>query len=262
MRGVQRLLEVMRQLRDPTHGCPWDRRQTFHSIAPYTIEEAYEVADVIAREQWDELADELGDLLFQVVFHAQMASESNLFDFDDVAEAIVDKMIRRHPHVFGDDRVEDEASQSLAWEAHKAEERRQKGHDTSLMDGVATALPSLKRANKLQCRAAGVGFDWTDPQQVLPKVREELDELEQAIEEREAEERLGTELGDLLFSCVNLARHLRIDPDAALRAANLKFESRFRYMETQSQIRGRSLDQLSSPELETLWELAKRDTPP
>ena len=257
MRGVQELLEVMRRLRDPENGCPWDRRQTFHTIAPYTIEEAYEVADVIAREKWDDLPDELGDLLFQVVFHAQLASEEALFDFDDVAQAVVDKMIRRHPHVFADEVIADEASQSLAWEAHKAEERRKKGADTSLMDDIASGLPALRRAAKLQRRAAIVGFDWPTAQQVLPKVHEELNELEQAVAEDGDETRIGEELGDLLFSCVNLARHLGVDADAALRAATLKFETRFRHMEVASQERGQSLQEMSPPLLEALWQQAK-----
>ena len=181
MRGVQQLLEVMKQLRDPRSGCPWDIKQTFDTIAPYTIEEAYEVADVIARKQWDELADELGDLLFQVVFHAQLASEKNLFNFEDVAEAIVDKMIRRHPHVFADDTIKDDTDQSIAWEAHKAAERRAKGEGTSLMDPVTTGLPAMRRAVKLQKCAAKVGLDWSDTADVLSKVHEELGELEQAI---------------------------------------------------------------------------------
>lgn len=257
MRGVQQLLEVMKRLRDPENGCPWDRRQTFHTIAPYTIEEAYEVADVIARESWDDLPDELGDLLFQVVFHAQMASEEALFDFDDVAQAVVDKMIRRHPHVFADEVVTDEASQAPAWEAHKAEERRKKSDDNSLMGSIAKSLPALKRASKLQQRAATVGFDWSSARQVLPKVREEVNELEQVIAEDGEETRIGEELGDLLFSCVNLARHLGVDPDAALRAATLKFETRFRRMEIASQDRGQSLQEMSSTLLEALWEQAK-----
>ena len=257
MRGVQQLLEVMKRLRDPENGCPWDRRQTFHTIAPYTIEEAYEVADVIARESWDDLPDELGDLLFQVVFHAQMASEEALFDFDDVAQAVVDKMIRRHPHVFADEVVTDEASQASAWEAHKAEERRKKSDDNSLMGSIAKSLPALKRASKLQQRAATVGFDWSSARQVLPKVREEVNELEQVIAEDGEETRIGEELGDLLFSCVNLARHLGVDPDAALRAATLKFETRFRRMEIASQDRGQSLQEMSSTLLEALWEQAK-----
>lgn len=261
MVGVCRLLDVVIQLRDPNCGCPWDRRQTFHTITPYTVEEAYEVADAIVREQWDELPDELGDLLFQVVFLAQIASERNLFDFDDVVKAIVDKMIRRHPHVFGGSVAADETSQNVAWEAHKIAERAERVKDSSSIDSVTTGLPSLKRADKLQRRAAMVGFDWDSVEEVIPKVLEELQELRDAVNSRESEESVFREMGDLLFTCVNLARHLDIDADAALRSANVKFEMRFRHMELEAKRRGQIVEKLTASEMDDLWEESKQHSP-
>src|SRR6266404_8325206 len=235
-RPLDRLLSIMARLRDPERGCPWDRVQDFSTIAPYTIEEAYEVADAIARGDEAALKDELGDLLFQVVFHARMAEEAQLFAFDDVAAAIADKMLRRHPHVFGDAEIATAAAQNEAWEEHKAIERqaraRQAGTRESVLDGVALALPALLRAAKIQRRAARIGFDWPDPGPVLEKVLEEVAELKTEIERGSERTALEDELGDILFAVANLARKLDIDPEAALRHATAKFERRFRRVET------------------------------
>ena len=225
-RPIDLLLAVMSRLRDPDNGCPWDLQQDFSTIAPYTIEEAYEVADAIERHAYDELEGELGDLLLQVVFHAQMAHESGLFDFDDVARAIAEKMIRRHPHVFGDDGADTPEAVKAGWEATKAAER---GPDASALDGVARALPALMRAQKLSARAARTGFDWTGPDAVVTKIHEELAE----VAERDEQDVDGRreEIGDLLFAVVNYARHLGVDAEEALRAASTKFERRFRQVE-------------------------------
>jgi ATP diphosphatase len=252
-RPIDRLLAVMRRLRDPEIGCPWDIEQTFATIAPYTIEEAYEVADAIERADWEELRGELGDLLLQVVYHAQMAAEAGLFGFDDVVTAIADKMIARHPHVFGDAEVRSAAAQREHWEAVKAAEREAKaasdGSAASLLDNLPHGLPALTRALKLQKRALRVGFDWPDLQGVRDKVNEELDELENAApDERELE------LGDLLFTLVNHARRLGLDPETALRRANAKFETRFRRMERCSET---PLGELDLEALEALWQRAK-----
>ena len=261
MSDVQRLLEVMRRLRDPDTGCPWDVEQDFRSIAPYTVEEAHEVADVIERGALEELPGELGDLLLQVVFHAQMATEQGRFDFGDVVDAIVEKMVRRHPHVFGDERVEDAEAQTVAWEEHKRAERAagRGGATSSLMDDVARGLPAMYRAMKLQKRAARAGFDWPDAVAVLPKLREESDELEHELQAGGSAERLAHEVGDLLFTCVNLARHLGVEPESALRAANLRFETRFRRMETLLGEAGESIDGQDIERLETLWQRVKRE---
>lgn len=259
--SIETLLEVMARLRHPSSGCPWDREQNFHTIAPYTIEEAYEVADAISRNDTEALLDELGDLLFQVVFHAQMASEAGAFTFQDVVAAIVDKMIRRHPHVFGDERVADSAAQSLSWEAHKARERQQRSPENqapSLLDHVPEGLPAIKRAQKLQKRAALGGFDWTSATEVLPKVEEEIEEIRQAMSRGADDARLAAELGDLMFSCINLARHLRVDAEMALRATNTEFERRFRYIERRLQAEGRKVAATDADTLEALWEEAKR----
>lgn len=261
--SIKTLLEVMARLRHPTDGCPWDREQDFHTIAPYTIEEAYEVADAISRGDTRELADELGDLLFQVVFHSQMASEQGAFEFSDVVAAIVDKMIRRHPHVFGDERMDDIEAQSRSWEAHKARERAQRGPASgvpSLLDHVPAGLPAVKRAQKLQKRAATAGFDWSAATEVMTKLEEEISELRQAVEQGEPVERVAAELGDLMFSCVNLARHLNIDAEMALRNTNTEFERRFRYIERSLAGDGRSVEQTDADTLEELWQQAKRDT--
>ncbi len=262
MAAIERLLWVMARLRDPEGGCPWDLEQDFSTIAPYTIEEAYEVADAIARGDMADLEDELGDLLLQVVYHAQMAKEAGHFDFDAVAGRIAAKMVRRHPHVFGDAEVADAAAQSLAWEETKALERREKaraqGGEPSLLEGVPLALPALTRAVKLQRRAARVGFDWPDTAPVLAKIEEELGELRAEIANAAAPPaRLADELGDLLFAVVNLGRHLGVDGEAALRQTNTKFERRFRAIEAALAAAGRSLDDASLDELEALWQQAK-----
>ena len=237
------LIEIMRRLRDPVNGCAWDREQTFETIAPYTIEEAYEVADAIERRDLDDLKDELGDLQLQVVYHARIAEELGAFGIGDVLASISAKMIRRHPHIFGDE------AETPGWEALKAAERSQR-KDESALAGVALALPALQRAEKLQKRAARVGFDWPDASGPRAKIGEELEELDAAAS---AEER-SSELGDLLFSIVNYARHLGIDPEAALREASARFEARFRHVETASE---QPLDELDIHALETLWEQAK-----
>ncbi len=255
---IQRLREVMRKLRDPQGGCPWDMQQNFASIVPYTIEEAYEVADAIEREDWTHLRGELGDLLFQVVFHARMAEERGWFDFDDVAEAIVDKLVRRHPHVFGGERIESAEAQSLAWERHKENERGARDH-TSVLDDVPRALPSLKRAAKLQKRAARTGFDWDDIRGVWCKVEEECNEVRAELDAAaENPAALTHEIGDLLFAVVNLARHAGIDPEAALHQCNRRFERRFAFIEEKLRERGTHPDQASLEEMDALWEQAKK----
>ncbi|MFS2317627.1 nucleoside triphosphate pyrophosphohydrolase [Maricaulis sp. D1M11] len=253
---IEELLSIMARLRDPDTGCPWDVEQDFKSIAPYTIEEAYEVADAIEREDHAELKDELGDLLLQVVFHAQMAKEAGLFDFDDVARSINDKMIRRHPHVFGDAATRDSDTQTEEWEAQKARERSARNKGESALDDVPVGLPALKRAQKLQKRAARVGFDWPDADRVLEKVDEELAELREAITEKSAAH-IEEELGDFLFVITNLGRKLDVDVDASARGANAKFERRFRYIETQLKTQGRTTDDASLDEMEALWSDAK-----
>ncbi|MDR6673881.1 ATP diphosphatase [Xanthomonas translucens] len=256
------LLEIMARLRDREHGCPWDLEQDFASIAAYTIEEAYEVADAIDRNDLGELKDELGDLLLQVVFHAQMAREQGAFGFDDVVAAICDKMVRRHPHVFGDSQVADAEQQTLNWEQIKRDERAAAGKtDGSALAGIARGLPEWQRAVKLQARAARVGFDWPGPDPVLDKLQEELEEVRVefargAVQDNQA--RLQDEIGDLLFVCANLARHAQVDVGAALRHANQKFERRFRAMERLAQHDGGALDGLSLEQQEAYWQRAKR----
>ena len=261
---MQQLLKIMARLRDPLSGCPWDREQTFDSIAAHTIEEAYEVADAISRGDMEELKDELGDLLFQIVFYAQMAQEQGRFDFQGVVDAINEKMLRRHPHVFADEAVADVAEQNAAWERHKAQERSLKsaGQASGQLHGVALGLPALLRAEKLQKRAAKVGFDWTRIQPVLGKVREELAELEQELARQSAATRLREEMGDLLFSCVNLARHLGVDAEGALRDANGKFERRFQALESVLAQRGRAPADASLEEMDAIWEQIKGDGGP
>ena len=252
------LLAIMARLRDPERGCPWDREQNFAKIAPYTIEEAYEVADAIARGDMAALKDELGDLLFQVVFHARMAEEAHLFAFDDVAAAIADKMERRHPHVFGDVRIDSAAAQTVAWEEHKAAERQSRAHAArgghSILDGVTLALPALLRAVKIQGRAARIGFDWPDARPVFDKLAEEINEQRIEFEAGADRSRLEDELGDILFAVANLARKLGIDPEASLRGATTKFERRFRRVEALAAERGVGND---LDALETLWQETK-----
>lgn len=255
--AILKLLEIMARLRDPQSGCPWDLKQTFASIVPYTLEEAYEVADAIERNDLDELQAELGDLLFQVVFYAQMASEQGCFDFASVAEAISDKLVRRHPHVFDRDSVASAEEQTERWEAYKARERRDKGRTGShrLLHDIPTALPALTRAAKLQRRAARVGMDWPDRSGPWHKLHEELAELEVSLDGEPAA--LEEEFGDLLFTCVNLGRHLDLDPEQALRRANRKFETRIGTMETALEAEGRAFDELDAAALDVLWERSK-----
>ncbi len=256
MSNIEKVLEIMKRLRDPNDGCPWDVQQDFASIAPYTVEEAYEVADAIARSDLEALRDELGDLLLQVVFHARMAEEGGHFDFHDVAEGISDKLVRRHPHVFGDDEQRLAGAQDGSWDRIKAKERAESG-DASALAGVAKALPALKRAQKLGRRAAHVGFDWPDREGVRAKIFEELQELEDATGTRRPA-RIEEELGDLLFAVVNLARHLDIDAETALAAANIKFEQRFRNMERALRSSGTAMDKCSLESLEKEWRAAKK----
>ncbi|RNF84191.1 nucleoside triphosphate pyrophosphohydrolase [Montanilutibacter psychrotolerans] len=269
---MQRLLTIMARLRDPQGGCPWDVQQNFASIAPYTIEEAYEVADAIDRGDLDDLRDELGDLLLQVVFHAQMASEQGAFGFADVVAAISDKMTRRHPHVFAGAMVEDAQAQTVAWEEHKRGEREAAGvADTSALSGIARGLPEWQRALKLQKRAARTGFDWPDVTPVFAKLHEEIDEVRAEFAaiaadpaDAAARDRLEEEIGDMLFVCTNLARHAKVDVGSALRRANLKFERRFRAMEALALADGVDFATLSLQAQDGYWErvkAAERDDP-
>ncbi len=258
---VQRLIEIMALLRDPEKGCPWDIEQTFATIAPHTIEEAYEVAEAIDQGDMNALVDELGDLLLQVVFHARMAEEQGSFGFDDVVAAISSKLVRRHPHVFGEAEIHTAEAQTASWESLKAAERRDKGRH-SAMDGVTTGLPALTRALKLQKRAARVGFDWHQAADVLHKFDEETAELVVEMNSGGDPDRLQDELGDLLFTCVNLARKLNIDPETALRHGNAKFERRFRMVEEMLREKGKTPEQSSLDEMENLWPLAKSRTSP
>ncbi|MGD8591259.1 MAG: nucleoside triphosphate pyrophosphohydrolase [Gammaproteobacteria bacterium] len=259
MSDITELLAIMQRLRDPQSGCPWDIKQTFHSIAPYTVEEAYEVADAIERNDMQELAEELGDLLFQVVFHAQMAEEQQLFRFDDIVTAISEKLIRRHPHVFGDANIASAEEQTVAWEEHKARERQQKGNHHSALDGIAKTLPGLTRAAKLQKRAAKEGFDWETIDPVFDKLTEEVDELKAELAQNATWERIEDEIGDMLFTVVNIARHAQIDPELAIRRSNAKFEARFKWMENAVQSAGESLADLPIERLESYWTQAKHD---
>jgi len=263
LKDIQSLLQIMARLRDPQSGCPWDLQQDFASIAPYTVEEAYEVADAIDRNDLGELKDELGDLLLQVVFHAQMASEQGAFDFGDVVASISSKMMRRHPHIFADTAVTDAGEVSANWEAIKRAERAAKGdQDSSALAGIARGLPEWQRATKLQSRAARTGFDWSSAAPVLDKLREEVDEVQAEFEAAAAgadnQAQLQEELGDVLFVCANLARHAKVDVGSALRQANLKFERRFRAMEERARARG-GMQQLSLSEQEALWQAVKQD---
>lgn len=254
---MQRLLEIMAQLRNPQGGCPWDLEQNFATIVPYTIEEAYEVADAIAREDRNDLREELGDLLLQVVFHAQMAKEEGSFSFEDVAAAISEKMLRRHPHVFGDAVVKDAAAQTENWEAIKSAERKNKAKDASVLEDVPPALPALLRAQKLQSRAARVGFDWPNVSGVIEKIREELMEVEQALLAQN-KAAIEEELGDLLFAVVNLARFQGVDAENALRGTNQKFIRRFHYIEAQLATLGKTPAESTLNEMGEYWEKAKK----
>jgi len=252
---LRRLIDIMAALRDPKSGCPWDQVQTFDTIAPYTIEEAYEVADAIAKRDFAALPDELGDLLFQVVYHARMAEEEGRFAIADVAKAISDKMIRRHPHVFGDGAARDAAAQTTAWEAQKSAERAER-METGTLAGVPATLPALTRAVKLTARASRVGFDWPDAEAVLEKLDEEVHELRAELPGADPE-RLKDELGDLLFVLANLARKLKLDPETCLRHANEKFSRRFNAVEANFETKGQSLAEVSLDAMEAAWQAEK-----
>jgi nucleoside triphosphate diphosphatase len=262
-RDIARLLEIMAALRTPGSGCPWDLEQNFETIAPYTLEEAYEVADAIARGDLADLQDELGDLLLQVVFHARMAQEQGAFDFGDVVDTITTKLIRRHPHVFADEQGRTAEAVKGLWERIKAEERAQRADrgeaaPAGALAGVPIALPALTRALKLQSKAGRVGFDWNDPRAVLAKIREEADEIEAELDDADStHEHAASEVGDLLFAVVNLARHLRAEPEAILRATNLKFERRFASIERALAARGKTPKDATLAEMDALWDAAK-----
>ena len=253
---LRRLLDIMAALRDPDHGCPWDQQQDFATIAPYTIEEAYEVADAIARQDFSALPDELGDLLFQVVYHARMAEEAGKFAFGDVARLIADKMVRRHPHVFGDGAARDAAAQTVAWEEQKRAERAARA-ETGTLAGVPAGLPALTRAAKLTARAARVGFDWPDAAAVLDKLEEEAAELRAELAEGDTA-RLADEVGDLLFVLANLARKLNLDPETCLRQANTKFQRRFSQIELNAENKQLTLNEMTLDAMEAEWQRVKR----
>ncbi|MEA3278760.1 MAG: nucleoside triphosphate pyrophosphohydrolase [Pseudomonadota bacterium] len=257
--AIDDLIAIMARLRDPRNGCPWDLKQSFRTILPYTLEEAYEVAEAIENDDMDDLRDELGDLLFQVVFHARMAEEQASFDFSDVVQAICHKMVRRHPHVFGEADLRDEEQVRANWEREKAAERERKiqTREIGVLAGVAQALPALVRAEKLQRRAARIGFDWDNLDGVLEKVREELIECEQTLSGHADLPARVHEVGDLLFSCVNLARHMGVDAEQALRASSHRFERRFQAVEEGLREQGREPGVESRDEMERLWEVAK-----
>ncbi len=255
-RDIARLIEIMAALRTPGTGCPWDLEQDFATIAPYTLEEAYEVADAIARGDMADLREELGDLLLQIVFHARMAQEQGAFDFGDVVLAITEKLLRRHPHVFGDARGLSSEGVKQLWDRIKGEEKAGKGESAGALAGVPAGLPALTRALKLQQKAGKVGFDWNDPMAVLAKIREEADEIEDAIRSGERRD-AAAETGDLLFAVVNLARHLDADPEGVLRATNQKFERRFASIERRLAARGKSPSQSTLAEMDALWDEAK-----
>lgn len=258
MQAIEQLLLVMRRLRDPETGCAWDLEQTFSSIAPYTVEEAYEVADAIERGDMGDLRDELGDLLLQVVFHSQMAAEQDAFTFNDVAERIVAKLIRRHPHVFGNVSHESADDVKAAWEKEKARERAHKDAvDTSALSGIARTLPALLLANKMQARASRVGFDWPDDAPVWEKLSEEINETREAVEQQN-NDAIENEVGDLLFTVVNLARHLNVNPETALHRSSRKFERRFRSVETRAQQQNVNMTTATPDELDAIWDDVKR----
>lgn len=257
MSQIEELLQIMQQLRDPETGCPWDLRQTYRTIIPHTVEEVYEVVDAIENNQLDELPEELGDLLFQIVFYAQLGAEQNHFTFDDVVAAICRKLVDRHPHVFAGEKV-DEVDLNAQWEAKKQAEREAKGNAlTSLMENIPINLPALTRAAKIQGRAARVGFDWQTIEPVWEKLKEEVGEIHEAIDQQMGKEKIEDELGDLLCVCVNLARHLDVDPEQALRRSNNKFERRFRYIESALAEKGSDPDQATLEEMDALWDEAK-----
>lgn len=259
MKPIDQLLDIMARLRNKENGCPWDVEQTFASIAPYTLEEAYEVVDRIERSDMPGLREELGDLLLQVVFHSQMASEAKLFTFDDVVKEICDKLVRRHPNVFADAKVKTAKEQEHAWEKHKENERNQKndGKAADPLEGIPLALPGLSRALKLQKRAAKVGFDWANLEAIFEKLDEEKEELLHVMAHEDTPERRLEEIGDIIFTCVNLARKLGVDPEEAVRYCNRKFENRFHYMRAALDVEHRNIDDASLQELNDLWDQAK-----
>ncbi|KPA53746.1 nucleoside triphosphate hydrolase [Photobacterium leiognathi subsp. mandapamensis] len=255
---IDDLLTIMSQLRDPNRGCPWDLKQNFDSIVPYTLEEAYEVADAIEQKNWNDVKEELGDLLFQVIFYSQLAKEQGLFEFDDVVAGINEKLVRRHPHVFSNVDFADEAAVKQNWEVEKAKERAEKEQDSSLLANIPNALPALMRADKIQKRCANVGFDWDELAPVVDKVKEELDEvMDEVIQAVPEQQRIEEELGDLLFSVVNLSRHLNVKPELALQKANKKFEKRFRQVEKNVLEQGKLISQCSLSELDAEWNRVK-----
>jgi ATP diphosphatase len=263
MQTLQQLLDIMRALRDPVSGCPWDLEQNFQSLIPYTIEEAYEVADAIERNNLSDIKSELGDLLFQIVFYSQLAAEQQAFNFNDVAQAISDKLTRRHPHVFAGVKVKDAIEQTKEWEKIKQQERQaQAGENSSALshlDDVSRTLPSLMRAEKLQKRAAREGFDWPDIKGVMAKVYEELDEVQHELDAKtQQQDKMENEIGDLFFSCINLSRHAGVDAEQSLRKANLKFERRFREVEKKARVKGLQINKMTVDELELLWQAVKK----
>lgn len=262
-KALDKLLDVMARLRDPKTGCPWDLEQNFQTIAPYTLEETYEVVEAIEKNDPQAMKDELGDLLFQIVFHAQMGREAGLFTFDEIAEHVADKMIERHPHVFGDRDANTAQAVLTNWESDKAAKReaaaKAEGRSLSVLDGVTSSLPAATHAVKLQNRAARVGFDWTDAKDILAKIREETDELEVEINAKAGKDAVEDELGDLFFALVNLARRLEVDPETALRRTNRKFERRFREIETRLAAQGRNIANASLDEMERIWVEVKNE---
>ena len=262
MAEIGELLEIMAMLRDPEHGCPWDRQQTLGSLLSHTLEEAYELVDAVSAGDDESICDELGDLLFQVVFYSRIAEEQGRFGFTDVVAAIVDKLVRRHPHVFADEQIHDAEEQAQAWEQHKQRERQMRGEtdrSPSVLDGVTMGLPALTRAVKLQRRAARVGFDWPDMSAVLDKVQEELDEVRQEIANGAPAGPMLHEIGDLLLAASNLARYAGVDPEIAVHAANRRFDRRFRYVEELCRLQGVAPDHCTLEELENFWQLAKQN---
>ena len=262
MQQIEKLIEIMQSLRDPDNGCPWDLEQDFQSLIPYTIEEAYEVADAIEQNNLEDIKGELGDLLFQIVFYSQLAKEQNAFDFNDVAEAISEKLTRRHPHVFSDAKIKNSKEQTKEWEKIKQQERERKSiknsSELSILDDVSRTLPSLMRSEKLQKRAAKEGFDWPDINGVLIKVHEELGEVQQELDAQpQDKEKIEEEIGDLFFSCINLSRHAGLDAEQCVRKANLKFERRFRELEKTANNKGLQVNEISTDNLEKLWQEVK-----
>ncbi len=259
MKSIDELIKVMETLRAPETGCPWDREQTHHTILPHTIEEVYEIAEAIQSGNTTQFRDELGDLLFQIIFYCQIASEHNDFEFNDVVETLTDKLTRRHPHVFADAKINTASDLSRSWEQIKREERQEKGiQDDGLLDSISSAMPALIHAKKLQKKAAVVGFDWDETNPVIGKVEEELAEIKTEISNNANSEKVAEEVGDLLFACVNLARHLNVDAETALMAANRKFKQRFSYIETKLKAQGRDLEDASLDEMDRLWEESKK----